>query len=267
MTYTREIDFDADGGVWTSNSNFPTWQIEAPKPKVIRTRAGPRRDARSESASRRTEGSIRPFASLRIVEIADESGAYCGKLFADLGPTSSRSSRRAATHSRDIGPFFGGVPDREQSVFVSHYNAGKRSVVLDLERERASLERLLDGADVLSSPARPSELRRRGLDPAALIERRPRLIVAAISPFGLDGPRAEWRSSDTVAQALGGMLYVNGHADEPPLRAMGLQAYHRAALQAAIGSRARAAGARAVGTRPGGRRERAGERGRRASST
>jgi virginiamycin B lyase len=36
VTYTREIDFDADGGVWTSNSNFPTWQIEAPGPKIIR---------------------------------------------------------------------------------------------------------------------------------------------------------------------------------------------------------------------------------------
>jgi virginiamycin B lyase len=36
VTYTREIDFDEAGGVWTSNSNFPTWQIEAPGPKVIR---------------------------------------------------------------------------------------------------------------------------------------------------------------------------------------------------------------------------------------
>ena len=36
-------------------------------------------------------------------------------------------------------------------------------------------------------------------------------VVAAISPFGLSGPRAEWRSCDTVAQALGGMLFVNGH--------------------------------------------------------
>lgn len=36
VTYTREIDFDDEGGVWTSNSNFPTWQIEAGGPKVIR---------------------------------------------------------------------------------------------------------------------------------------------------------------------------------------------------------------------------------------
>jgi streptogramin lyase len=36
VTYTREIDFDEEGGVWTTNSNFPTWQIEAAGPKVIR---------------------------------------------------------------------------------------------------------------------------------------------------------------------------------------------------------------------------------------
>jgi len=36
VTYTREIDFDGQGGVWTSNSNFPTWQIEGSGPKIIR---------------------------------------------------------------------------------------------------------------------------------------------------------------------------------------------------------------------------------------
>ncbi len=36
VTYTREIDFDAEGRVWTSNSNSPTWQIEGGYPRVIR---------------------------------------------------------------------------------------------------------------------------------------------------------------------------------------------------------------------------------------
>ena len=40
VTYTREIDFDRDGGVWTSNSNFPTWQIESAGPKLIRVQPG-----------------------------------------------------------------------------------------------------------------------------------------------------------------------------------------------------------------------------------
>ena len=36
VTYTREIDFDEDGAVWTSNSNIPAWQIETGTPRVLR---------------------------------------------------------------------------------------------------------------------------------------------------------------------------------------------------------------------------------------
>lgn len=36
VTYTREIDFDAQGRVWTSNSNAPAWQIEDGHPRVLR---------------------------------------------------------------------------------------------------------------------------------------------------------------------------------------------------------------------------------------
>ena len=36
VTFTREVDFDAQGRVWTSNSNGPTWQIEGGVPKVVR---------------------------------------------------------------------------------------------------------------------------------------------------------------------------------------------------------------------------------------
>ncbi len=36
VTYTREIDFDKDGAIWTSNSDFPGWHIEAPSPTFIR---------------------------------------------------------------------------------------------------------------------------------------------------------------------------------------------------------------------------------------
>lgn len=36
VSYTREIDFDAEGGVWTSNSNTPGWHIETANPQIIR---------------------------------------------------------------------------------------------------------------------------------------------------------------------------------------------------------------------------------------
>jgi virginiamycin B lyase len=41
VTYTREIDFGTDGAIWTSNSDFPGWQIEAAGPSVIKVEPGP----------------------------------------------------------------------------------------------------------------------------------------------------------------------------------------------------------------------------------
>jgi len=41
VTFTREIDFDKSGAIWTSNSDFPAWHIEAPAPSVIRIQPGP----------------------------------------------------------------------------------------------------------------------------------------------------------------------------------------------------------------------------------
>jgi streptogramin lyase len=40
VTYTRELDFDAEGRVWTSNSNSPAWQIERGQPIVLRLDPG-----------------------------------------------------------------------------------------------------------------------------------------------------------------------------------------------------------------------------------
>ena len=43
VTFTREIDFDTEGAIWTSNSNTPAWQIETAKPQIIRLRLYTRR--------------------------------------------------------------------------------------------------------------------------------------------------------------------------------------------------------------------------------
>ena len=174
---------------------------------------------------------------VRVVELADESAAFCGKLLAGLGADVIKVEPPGGDRSRGIGPFLAGDPGRERSVFFSHYNAGKRGIVLDLRIDdgRRQLDGLLGSGDVLLLSGSPAELRRRSLDLDALRRSRPSLVVAVVSPFGQSGPRRDWKSSDLLAQAAGGMLWVNGHPSEPPLRAYGLQAYHLASLQAAIG--------------------------------
>ena len=38
-SFTRDIEIDEDGAVYTSVSNFPAWQIEDAQPTLIRLRA------------------------------------------------------------------------------------------------------------------------------------------------------------------------------------------------------------------------------------
>lgn len=61
-------------------------------------------------------------------------------------------------------------------------------------------------------------LRRAGLSRDKIEHINPRLIHVSITPFGSEGPRAEWRGGELVASAMGGTLRVTGDADRPPVK-------------------------------------------------
>jgi len=174
---------------------------------------------------------------IRVLDLADEKGALAGKLLAGHGADVVLVEPPGGSGLRSIPPFWQGTPAAERSIFFWLYAAGKRSVTLDVATPAgaARLRRLVADADVLIETGPPGRLDVLGVGADALREVNPRLVVASITPFGQRGPYRSWRASDTVAQAMGGMLYVNGHAEGPPLRALGLQAYHQAGIFAAIG--------------------------------
>lgn len=84
---------------------------------------------------------------------------------------------------------------------------GKRSTLLDLETaaDRQRLAELLDLADVVVTGYRPGALARFGLDPAALVERRPGLVVGSVSAWDTVGPWAGRRGFDSIVQATIGI--------------------------------------------------------------
>ena len=172
---------------------------------------------------------------IRVLDLAGVSGALAGKLLAGLGADVVKVEPPGGDPARRIPPFVDGVPHPERSLFFWFYGLGKRSLVLDWRREPERLAALAALADVLIETEPPGTLAALGLGPEALRARNPGLIVAQVTPFGQTGPYRDWRASDTVAQAMGGMLYVNGHEDGPPLRSLGLQAYHQAGIFAAAG--------------------------------
>ena len=167
-----------------------------------RNRAGTRRDDgqyRSRHAGWRC-GSSR---------VADERAEYAGLLLAGLGARSHQilQNRPERQHqARRIGPFLEDQPGLERSLFFWNYNRNKKSVVLDLQdpRAREDLLRLLDGADVLLDASCGALNTALGLDRTALGARFPQLVSARMTPFGDDGPWADFKSSDLIHLALGG---------------------------------------------------------------
>ena len=45
-----------------------------------------------------------------------------------------------------------------------------------------------------------------------------RQVVVAVSPFGLTGPRRDWKGSELVAWASSGIAFTIGFPDRPPCR-------------------------------------------------
>lgn len=177
------------------------------------------------------------LAGVRVVELADEQGEFCGRLLAALGADVIKVEPPGGAPTRRIGPFAGDADDPEASLYFWHYNLGKRSVVIDLETAagRDDFRALVDTADVLLETCPPGFLDGLDLGYDALAASHPALVHASITPFGPTGPWASYLGSDLVHLALGGEMTncgynrtVTGEYDTPPIAGQMWQAYQMA---------------------------------------
>jgi formyl-CoA transferase len=108
---------------------------------------------------------------------------------------------------------------REGSDF-QNLHRNKRSMTLDLKHEegRAILYAMVKNADIVVENFRPDVKFRLGVDYESLKAINPRLIYGSVSGFGQTGPYAKRPGVDQVAQGISGLMSVNGHPGEGPLR-------------------------------------------------
>ena len=103
------------------------------------------------------------------------------------------------------------------SAYFAWLNRGKRSVVLDLkrERDRAICASLLARADVFVHNLAPGAVERLGFGYDELAGDNPRLVWCGISGYGPDGPLREKKAYDMLVQAESGVVSVTGSLDSP----------------------------------------------------
>jgi crotonobetainyl-CoA:carnitine CoA-transferase CaiB-like acyl-CoA transferase len=173
-----------------------------------------------------------PYGDLLVVELAgDPPGEALGRLLATMGANVIKVEPPEGAASRRIGPPAAGARDGDPDASLNFwfYNVSKRSVVIDYRAAdgMARLRDLLRRADIVVTGWRPSEWVALGITPDELRAEAPQLIIANLSPFGLDGPWADMVGCDLVGLALGGPLNSCGYDDHsiPPIRPGGDQGY------------------------------------------
>ena len=174
-----------------------------------------------------------PLSGLRVLELADEKGQFCGKLMADLGAEVIKIEPTGGEGSRIVGPFLDDLPHRERSLSFWHYNTSKRGITLNLETEdgRDLFRRLAATADIIMETFSPGYLPSLGLGYHQLQESNPRLIMCSITPFGQTGPWRDFVTSDLIHMAAGGQMGCCGYdeVDVPgdiPIAPGGGNAWH-----------------------------------------
>lgn len=173
-------------------------------------------DAATSALSPRTfatpEGNGRlPLSGIRVIEVGVfTAGPLGARYLADLGAEVIKIEQAGGETGRKWAPNFGGV-----SGYFASYNAGKRSLTLDLTQseDQAVLEELVGSADVLLQNLKAGAMARMGFGPEEVMQRYPRLIYVSVSGYGSKGSKSP--ALDTVIQARSGLMSLIEAPDVP----------------------------------------------------
>jgi crotonobetainyl-CoA:carnitine CoA-transferase CaiB-like acyl-CoA transferase len=157
----------------------------------------------------------RPLEGIRVLEFSTMiTAAFAAMMMAEQGAEVIK-----------VEPLEGGDPMRAYgsikggfSALFANINRGKRSVCLDLKSDagRSAAEALVADTDVLLCNFRPGVMDSLGLGSDVLRSLNPRLVFAALSGFGTEGPLRDRPAYDPVIQAQAGFTAVQGERTPEP---------------------------------------------------
>ena len=158
-----------------------------------------------------------PLAGIRLLDLGTRVAApFAATLLADLGADVIKVELPGkGDFLRSIGPFVDGY-----SLFWAVENRGKKSITCDLRKAagQALLKRLVPLVDVVVENFQPGTLESWGLGYDTLAALNPGLVLTRVSVYGQTGPYRDRPGLDRNGIAAGGLLYVTGYPDRPPVR-------------------------------------------------
>ena len=149
----------------------------------------------------------RLLAGLRVIDAGQVlAGPFVSTLLADMGADVIRIELPA-------------LNNQPHNSHRASLQRNKKSISLDLRKpEGAALfKKLVSTADAVVENFSPGTMEKWGIGHDEIAKANPRIIFVRISGFGQTGPYRDRTSYDRIGQAIGGMIYVTGEADQPPV--------------------------------------------------
>ncbi len=157
-----------------------------------------------------------PLAGIRVLELGQLiAGPFAGAVLGYFGAEVIKVEPLNGDPLRNWRVLRDGT-----SLWWYSLGRNKKSVAIDLQTDtgRELVRKLASECDVLIENFKPGTMEKWGLGPADLKALRPDLIYTRVSGYGQSGPYASKPGFASVCEAIGGLRYVNGFPDRPPVR-------------------------------------------------
>ncbi len=165
------------------------------------------------------QGPNPPLSGVRIITISQfGAGPFGTMMLADLGADVIKIEDPSS--DGDISRYVPPGAEDGDSLYFQSFNRGKRSVLLDLRKERGRqvFEQMVTKCDAVFNNLRGDLTERLGLTYDALKHLNRAVVTCSLSGYGRTGPRASEPGYDALVQAYAGYMSLTGGPDDPPTR-------------------------------------------------
>jgi crotonobetainyl-CoA:carnitine CoA-transferase CaiB-like acyl-CoA transferase len=175
---------------------------------------------------------IAALQHIKVIEVGGPAAALCSFWLAGLGADVIKVEPPSGDRLRTYPPFANDTEDVERGIYHLHFDAGKRSIALDLENagDRTQFLELVRSADVLIESFQRGYLESIGLGYKELHELHPGLILLSATVFGQSGPHKDFQGDDLIAMASSGYMSWAGDNEMAPCVAPSFQGYQLGGL-------------------------------------
>jgi formyl-CoA transferase len=159
----------------------------------------------------------KPLAGLKVVELGTLiAGPFAARIMAEFGAEVIKiESPEGGDPLRKWRRLYQGT-----SLWWYVQARNKKSVTVNLKHPegRDIVLKLVARADIVVENFRPGVLEKLGLGWDALSAVNPGLVMLRLSGFGQSGPMAQQPGFGAIGESMGGLRYVTGFPDRPPVK-------------------------------------------------